>query len=133
MSQDSFDSLPGIEHVKTRPGWLAVNEVLRRFTSLGVASFLGGVVVGGIGGRLVMTISAGAAGEDFFGRVTENGNTIGQFTAGGTFTLVVFVGLLGGVAASIVIVGSDPWLRPARGPREGTTWRLSRSMAARCC
>ena len=61
IGQDSFDSLPGIEHVKTRPGWLAVNEVLRRFTSLGVASLLAGVVVGGIGGRLVMTISAAAS------------------------------------------------------------------------
>jgi hypothetical protein len=110
MSQDSFDSLPGIE-VTTRPGWLAVNEVLRRVSSLGVSSLLAGVVVGGIGGRLVMTVSARAAGQEMFGRVTENGNTIGQFTAGGTFTLVVFVGLLGGIAASIVIVGSDPWLR----------------------
>lgn len=53
-----------------------------------------------------------------FGRVTENGNVVGEFTVGGTIALVIFVGLLGGVAASVGVVASAPWLRwlgPFRG------------------
>jgi hypothetical protein len=65
-----------------------------------------------------MSISATAAGSDTFGRFTENGNTIGAFTLGGTLGLVVFVGLLGGVAGSVVVIASDPWLRWA-GPLRG--------------
>lgn len=52
------------------------------------------------------------------GRVTENGNFIGEFTLGGTIALIVFVGLLGGMLASVGVVASDPWLQwlgPFRG------------------
>lgn len=85
---------------------------------LGLASLVSGVVVGGIGGRLVMSISARAAGAEMAGRVTENGNVIGEFTVGGTIALIVFVGLLGGMLASVGVVASDPWLQwlgPLRG------------------
>ena len=71
-----------------------------------------------VGGRIVMRVSALAAGPEMVGRVTENGNRIGEFTIGGTLILIVFVGALGGVLASVVVVGSEPWLKwmgPARG------------------
>ena len=65
-----------------------------------------------------MSISARAAGPEMLGRVTENGNVVGEFTVGGTLALVIFVGLLGGVIGSLGLVASDPWLRwmgPLRG------------------
>jgi len=65
-----------------------------------------------------MSVSARAAGVDMAGRVTENGNTIGVFTAGGTIGLIVFGGLLGGMIGSVGVVAADPWLRwmgPIRG------------------
>ena len=52
------------------------------------------------------------------GRLTENGNTIGEFTVGGTVALILFGGLLGGMIGSVGVVASDPWLRwmgPFRG------------------
>ena len=91
--------------------WRSVNLTLRPVALLGLASLLAGVVVGGIGGRIVMTVSARVAGPDMAGRITENGNVIGEFTVAGTMALIVFVGLLGGMLASVGIVASDPWLR----------------------
>jgi hypothetical protein len=56
------------------------------------------------------------------GLVTENGNTVGEIMFGGTIALIVFVGGLGGMLGSIVVVGAEPWLRwmgPLRGLRFG--------------
>jgi hypothetical protein len=88
-----------------------VNIVMRRVALLGTASVLAGVVVGGVGGRVVMRLSAIAAGSDTAGLVTENGNTVGEITVGGTVALVVFGGGLGGLLASVVVVGAEPWLQ----------------------
>lgn len=98
--------------------WQVVNRTTRPVALLGIASLLSGVVFGGIGGRLVMSLSARAAGPEVVGRLTENGNAIGEFTVGGTIALIVFVGLLGGMLASVAVVASEPWLRwlgPFRG------------------
>jgi hypothetical protein len=97
---------------------LAVNSVFRRVALLGIASVVSGVFVGGVLGRVVMRISAVAAGPEMVGRVTENGNRVGEFTVGGTLILLVFVGGFAGVAGSILVAGSDPWLKwmgPVRG------------------
>jgi len=90
---------------------LTMNGVLRRVALLGVASVISGILVGGVLGRIVMRISAVAAGPEMVGRLTENGNRIGEFTIGGTLALIVFVGGFTGVAGSVVVVGSDPWLK----------------------
>lgn len=97
--------------IRDGDSWLAVNRTLRSVAVLGLASLVSGVVVGGIGGRLVMSVSARAAGSEVFGRLTENGNVVGEFTLGGTIALVIFVGLLGGILASVGVVASEPWLR----------------------
>lgn len=104
--------------IDRKESWQAVNRTLRPVALLGVASLVSGVVVGGIGGRLVMSVSAQAAGAEMAGQVTENGNVVGEFTVGGTIALIVFVGLLGGMLASVGVVASDPWLKwlgPFRG------------------
>lgn len=97
---------------------LAANRALRPIALLGLASLVSGVLVGGFGGRIVMSVSARAAGVDMAGRLTENGNTIGVFTVGGTIGLILFGGLLGGMIGSVGVVAADPWLRwmgPLRG------------------
>ncbi len=97
---------------------LRENRLARHVALLGLATVVSGILIGGVGGRIVMRVSALAAGPEMVGRVTENGNRIGEFTIGGTLILIVFVGALGGVLASVVVVGSEPWLQwmgPARG------------------
>jgi hypothetical protein len=90
---------------------LGINRMVRHVALLGLASVAAGVLVGGVGGRVVMRVSALAAGEEMRGGLTENGNRIGEITFGGTLALVVFAGALGGILASVVVVASEPWLR----------------------
>lgn len=97
---------------------LARNEILRRFSLLGIAGVVSGLLVGGVLGRIVMRLSAIAAGPEMAGRLTENGNRVGEFTVAGTLILIVFVGGFAGVAGSLLVAGSDPWLR-WMGPLQG--------------
>ena len=76
-----------------------------------------------------MRISAVAAGPEMVGRLTENGNRIGEFTVSGTLILIVFVGGFSGVAGSVVVVGSDPWLKWS-GPLQGVGFGLVALAAA---
>ena len=108
---------------------LTMNRVFRRVALLGVASVISGVLVGGVLGRIVMRISAVAAGPDMVGRFTENGNRIGEFTIVGTMILIIFVGGFSGVAGSVIVVGSDPWLKWL-GPLQGLGFGLVALVAA---
>jgi len=105
-------------------GRCSAQALVRHVALLGAASVVAGVLIGGVGGRLVMRVSAMAAGSDGAGLVTENGNTVGELTIGGTVALVVFAGGLGGVLASLVIFGAEPWLR-WMGPVRGLGFGLS--------
>ncbi len=76
--------------------------LFREVTACITAGGVAGIVVGGLGARLVMRISAIAAGDAARGILTENGNRVGAITGDGTMALIVFgglfTGLLGGLA-----------------------------------
>ena len=76
--------------------------VLRLTSSIGSAVICG-IVVGGIGGRMVMRLSALAADESRIGMITENGNVIGRITVEGTVALLLFVGLITGVSVGLFL------------------------------
>src|SRR5689334_4060691 len=92
------------------------NEVLREITRGGVAALVAGVLVAGVGGRLVMRLAALLVPEAA-GRFTENGNRIGDITLGGTFALILFIGLFVGVVGGTVWVTMRPWLPESAGVR----------------
>ena len=71
---------------------------------------VGGVLVGGVLGRVVMSISAIAAGPEAQGIVTENGNIVGEFTVAGTVGLILFGGVFAGLIGSVLVVASAPWM-----------------------
>lgn len=50
---------------------------------------------------------------DAIGRVTENGNRIGEFTVEGTVSLLMFGGLLGGLVAGVIWVLVKEWMPPS--------------------
>jgi hypothetical protein len=85
--------------------------VLRPLVHAGIAGALAGLFVGGIGGRIVMRLSAIAGGPDVVGTITENGNVIGEFTAEGTLGLLFFGGLLSGIAGGVILAIVAPWFR----------------------
>jgi hypothetical protein len=87
--------------------------VAREIARGGLASGLAGLIVGGLGGRLVMRVAA-MLNPDATGLRTETGELVGAITANGTLALVVFGGLLTGAAAGVVWVVVSPWL-PGRG------------------
>lgn len=85
-------------------------ELVRHAVIVGLAGVITGVIVGGIGGRVLMRIAAVAAPDRVIGATTENGNRIGDITVGGTLALVVFVGILSGLVGAIAYLISEPWL-----------------------
>ena len=82
-------------------------EILRDIARGGFAGAIVGVVVAGLGGRLVMRLAAilqpGAVGA-----LSENGNRIGDITFLGSLGLVV-VGLVIGLAGGTIWVVVSPW------------------------
>ena len=85
-------------------------ELVRHAAIVGIAGVLTGVVVGGVGGRILMRISAIAAPDYVTGASTEGGNLVGDITVGGTVALIVFVGILLGLVGAIAYLISEPWL-----------------------
>jgi hypothetical protein len=89
--------------------------ILREITVGGLAAIIVGVVVGGVGGRLVMRLATLLA-PDTVGRLTANGNRIGAFTVDGSLLLLFFGGAVAGVVAASIWVVARPWL-PTNMPR----------------
>lgn len=83
-------------------------EILRDIARGGIAGVLTGLLVAGIGGRLTMRLAALIVPESL-GRFTENGNRIGDITAGGTLGLILF-GLVVGLVIGAIWVLVSSWL-----------------------
>jgi hypothetical protein len=89
---------------------------LRETAILVAAAGIAGVLVGGLGSRLVMRLSALAAPE-VQGTLTENGNVVGEITLEGTIALMIFAGLSSAVFGSGAFVIAKPWLPRRTVPR----------------
>ena len=82
--------------------------VMREIARSGLAGLLTGLLVIGPGGRVVMRLAA-LLEPSAAGRLTENGNVIGQITVGGSFALLL-VGVFFGLAGAVLWVVVSPWL-----------------------
>ena len=91
-------------------------DVLREMARGGLAGLVVGVVVGGIGGRLLMRVAA-LLEPRATGLRTENDNVIGAITFDGTLALLVFGGLLSGAIIGSLWVVIRPWLPRRPVPR----------------
>ena len=89
-------------------------EPVRDIARSGLAGLFSGILVAGIGGRLVMRAAALLVPEAG-GRFTENGNRIGEITLSGTLGLVLGGGLFFGLFGAVVWVVVSPWI--PGGPR----------------
>lgn len=89
------------------------SRLLVALRTLGVAAVAGigtGAVIAGLGGRAIMKVIAVVAGPEAIGRVTANGNTVGDLTVNGTLVLVVFEGMFNGLIGGLLYLGLRPWL-----------------------
>jgi hypothetical protein len=95
-------------------------SLVRRIFLGAAAGAVTGLVVGGIWGRLFMSVLAGLNPEDH-GTLTDDGFAMGQFTVGGTINLLaaaVTIGAFGGLVFLAL-----------RGLRFGPAWFRTASMA----
>ncbi len=96
---------------RSGPEWtVRFVEATRHVAVVGIAGVITGVMVGGLGGRVLMRMSAIAAPDYVTGASTEGGNVIGEITVDGTIALVAFVGILSGLVGAVAYVISEPWL-----------------------
>jgi hypothetical protein len=87
----------------------AAVSVLRDIVRSALTGMIVGVFVLGLGGRIVMRLAA-VLDPSSAGRATENGNRIGDITLEGTAVLLLFGGLLVGLATSVVWVAIQDWI-----------------------
>jgi hypothetical protein len=95
-------------------------SLVRRIFLGAAAGAVTGLVVGGIWGRLFMSVLAGLNPEDH-GTLTDDGFAMGQFTVGGTINLLaaaITIGAFGGLVFLAL-----------RGLRFGPAWFRTASMA----
>lgn len=86
---------------------------LARWISLGAAAGgLGGLLVGGIGGRLAMLLLRFTSPDFIRGMESDDGFTMGRFTFSNTLSLLLVTTVLGSIGGLIVVLGR-PFL-PAR-------------------
>jgi hypothetical protein len=90
-------------------------EVLRDIARGGISGAIVGIVVGGLGARVVMRVVA-ILHPDAVGALTENGNRIGDITMGGTLFLVL-LGLILCALAGVLWVIVSPWIPGHTGVR----------------
>jgi len=105
---DGPSDAPGVVVSSRRTRYVG-SPILRDVSVGGIASLVSGLVVLGLGGRLVMFLSRLLHPESI-GRLTENGNEIGVFTFDGTLGILIFGGIAGGLAAAPVWVVIKPWI-----------------------
>ena len=93
------------------PRWLTntVTAALRQTAIVVVGCAIAGALVGGMGSRLVMRLSALAAPE-VRGTLTENGNVVGDITFFGTIGLMLFAGVASAIFGAGVFTVVGPWL-----------------------
>jgi hypothetical protein len=87
-------------------------ELVREVAAGSLSGIVVGIIVGGLGSRLVMRLAAIAGGSGVQGITTSNGNRVGDITLGGTIGLIVFGGVFAGLFGGILYASLRPWLAP---------------------
>lgn len=108
---------------ESRNGNESIDERIARMVIMGLlGGMAAGILVGGVGGRLIMRILA-MLNEEKTGVMTGNGNLSGDISVGGTLAVVVFVGIVGGLVGGAVYVVIRRWL-PGDGLLKGLAYGL---------
>ena len=97
-------------HKQESPSAVDAAERIIRMVVMGLSGGIAaGFLVGGIASRIIMRILA-MVNEEKAGVMTENCNISGEITVGGTFGLIIFVGIVSGVVGGLVYVMIRRWL-----------------------
>lgn len=77
-------------------------DALRTLAGIVGAAAIAGVLVAGLGGRLLMRVLAATSGNGAQGRLTEADEVVGDITFDGSLGFVIFVGLVIPIAAGFL-------------------------------
>jgi hypothetical protein len=91
---------------------MRIPELVREVAAGSLSGIVVGIIVGGLGSRLVMRLSAIAAGSGVQGITTSNGNRVGEITVGGTIALILLGGVFAGIFGGVLYASLRPWLAP---------------------
>ena len=94
-----------------------IRSLGRHVGSASLAGILSGLFVGGLLGRVVMRVAGFTSRPELIGVETSNGNRVGEITFAGTLALVLFVGVIAGIAGGVLYASAEPWMRSL--PRKG--------------
>ncbi len=75
-----------------------------------VGGIIAGVLIAGLGGRLVMRVLAASSGDSAQGLVTDAGETVGEVTLAGSLGFVVFNGIFFGMIGGVGYLLMRRWL-----------------------
>ena len=120
---------PTIETTELGSSLGRLAEPLRDIARGGLAGLLTGILVAGVGGRVVMRAAALLV-PDAAGRFTENGNRVGDITLSGTLGLVLAGGLFFGLFGAVVWVVVSPWIPGGRRTRAVLAMPVAVSLTA---
>lgn len=87
-----------------------VRAVVGRASAIMAAAAIAGLLVPGLGGRLLMRLLAATSPEAAQGLVTDADEVVGVVTAGGTVFLVLIVGLSAGMIGAFLFTILRRWL-----------------------
>ena len=82
----------------------AAFDALRTLACVLTAGFIAGLLVVGLGGRLVMRVLAATSGAGAQGQTTDAGERVGEITFGGSLGFFIFAGLIIPLASSLVFI-----------------------------
>lgn len=109
--------LPLVAARREADGWRdTLSDATRTLGAVVSAGVITGVLVLGLGGRLVMRLLAATSGAGAQGQLTEAGERVGEITTGGTIGFLVFVGVLGGLVTALGYLLVRRWLPRTAGP-----------------
>jgi hypothetical protein len=91
---------------------MRIPELAREVAAGSFSGIVVGIVVGGLGSRLVMRLSAIAAGSGVQGVTTASGNRVGEITLSGSIALIIFAGAFAGIFGGLLYASVRPWLAP---------------------
>lgn len=109
---------PALELSLEMPAGSRFALVAQRACGMVTAAVVAGWLVPGIGGRLMMRLLGATSPESAQGRLTDADEIVGRVTLGGSFGLIFFIGLVGGLTTLGMFVLLRPWL-PARSVSAG--------------
>jgi hypothetical protein len=95
------DRLRGVQ-----PAGTVAQDAVHSVATVLAAGLAAGLLVVGMGGRLVMRILGATSGDRAQGRLTEADEVVGEITLGGSLGFVAFVGLLLPAAASFIYLAA---------------------------